>query len=55
MEIIIEKTAQLTADFLPQAIELGELCIIGGFTMYALFSLVSYGIIQALRLFNIKE
>lgn len=48
-------TLQLIADYIPQCIGIGSLCIIGGFTLYTIFTLISYGIIQTLRLFNIKQ
>lgn len=48
-------TMQLIADYMPQTIGIGGLCIIGGFTLYTIMSLLGYGIIQTLRLFNIKS
>lgn len=53
-DIYNETTAFLVAESLEAYISVGIQCLLFGLFLYSLLSLLSYGIIQALRLFNIN-
>lgn len=53
MDIFNELTAFLITENLQGYAELGIMCLLFGFAFYSLLSLLSYGIIQILRLINI--
>ena len=52
-DIFNEITVFLISDSLEQYIWLAGYCLVFGFALYSLLSILSYGIIQTLRLFNI--
>ncbi len=54
-DIFNEITVLLIADSLEQYIWLAGHCIVFGFAFYSLLSVLSYGIIQILHLFNINH
>lgn len=52
-DIFNEITVFLISDSLEQYIWLAGYCLVFGFALYSLLSILSYGIIQILHLFNI--
>lgn len=53
MSIFNDLTVVLLLDDMQNCLELGMMCIIFGFILYSLLSLLAYGIYQAMRLTNI--
>ena len=53
-DIYNEITSILIAENLESYIQLGAQCLLFGFTLYSLLSLLSYGISKAIGLVNIK-
>lgn len=53
-DIFNDITVFLISDSLGEYIQLGVQCLLFGFIFYSLLSLLSYGIIQVIRLFNIN-
>ena len=53
MNIFNDLTVVLLLGDMQNCLELGIMCILFGFILYSLLSLLAYGIFQAMRLINI--
>ncbi len=53
MSVFNDLTVVLLLDDMQNCLELGIMCTLFGFALYSLLSIFTYGIMQAMSLFNI--